>query len=107
MCDPGKQLPPSSERAGSFVPAVPEADGEGGLVEYVVVMHTAEEGGYWAEVPALDGCFAQAETIEELLEESRSAIVAHLEALTAEGQAPPEPSTILVATVRVPERAAA
>lgn len=31
-----------------------------------VVIHDAEEGGYWAEVPALPGCFTQGETLEEL-----------------------------------------
>jgi predicted RNase H-like HicB family nuclease len=29
------------------------------------VIHSAEEGGYWAEVPALPGCVTQGETIEE------------------------------------------
>jgi hypothetical protein len=37
----------------------------GDVKEYLVVVHHAEEGGYWAEVPALDGCFAQGETVEE------------------------------------------
>ncbi len=32
-----------------------------------VVIHEAEEGGYWAEVPAIPGCATQAETFEELL----------------------------------------
>ena len=26
-------------------------------MKYKVVIHEAEEGGYWAEVPALPGCF--------------------------------------------------
>jgi len=30
------------------------------------VVHEAEEGGYWVEVPALPGCVTQAETLEEL-----------------------------------------
>jgi predicted RNase H-like HicB family nuclease len=30
------------------------------------IIHTAEEGGYWAEVPALPGCLTQAETLDEL-----------------------------------------
>ena len=29
------------------------------------VIHEAEEGGYWAEVPDLPGCFTQGETLEE------------------------------------------
>jgi predicted RNase H-like HicB family nuclease len=32
-----------------------------------VIIHTAEEGGLWAEVPALPGCVTQAETMEELI----------------------------------------
>jgi predicted RNase H-like HicB family nuclease len=32
-----------------------------------VVIHEAEEGGYWAEMPAIPGCATQAETFEELL----------------------------------------
>ena len=30
------------------------------------IIHNAEEGGFWAEVPALPGCVTQAETKEEL-----------------------------------------
>ena len=32
-----------------------------------VVVHKAEEGGYWAEVPSMPGCATQGETFEELL----------------------------------------
>lgn len=32
-----------------------------------VVIHEAEEGGYWAEVPGIPGCATQGETFEELL----------------------------------------
>lgn len=32
-----------------------------------VIIHKAEEGGLWAEIPALPGCVTQAETIEELI----------------------------------------
>ena len=32
-----------------------------------VVIHEAEEGGYWAEVPAIPGCATQGETFQELL----------------------------------------
>ena len=31
-----------------------------------VVIHEAEEGGYWAEVPAIPGCATQGESFEEL-----------------------------------------
>lgn len=39
-----------------------------------IVVHDAEEGGYWAEVPALPGCVSQGETMEELLENIHEAI---------------------------------
>ncbi|MDP8262463.1 MAG: type II toxin-antitoxin system HicB family antitoxin [Candidatus Ancaeobacter aquaticus] len=32
-----------------------------------VIIHQAEEGGYWAEIPAISGCATQGETFEELL----------------------------------------
>ena len=32
-----------------------------------VIIHPAEEGGFWAEVPAIQGCATQGETMEELL----------------------------------------
>ncbi|MGB6065983.1 MAG: type II toxin-antitoxin system HicB family antitoxin [Desulfomonilaceae bacterium] len=38
-----------------------------------VIIHEAEEGGYWAEVPALPGCFTQAETLDELMHNVREA----------------------------------
>ena len=36
-------------------------------MQYTVVVHNAEEGGYWIEVPSLPGCFSQGETIDEAL----------------------------------------
>lgn len=32
-----------------------------------VIVHDAEEGGFWAEVPSIPGCATQGETFEELL----------------------------------------
>ena len=39
-----------------------------------VVVHEAEEGGYWAEVPAIPGCDTQADSFEELLRNLHEAI---------------------------------
>jgi len=36
-------------------------------MKLTVVVHEADEGGYWAEVPAIPGCTTQGETFEELL----------------------------------------
>jgi predicted RNase H-like HicB family nuclease len=39
-----------------------------------IIVHPAEEGGYWAEVPALPGCATQGETFEELLQNLYEAV---------------------------------
>ncbi len=39
-----------------------------------VVVHEAEEGGYWAEVPAIPGCATQGDTFEELLQNLYEAV---------------------------------
>lgn len=38
------------------------------------IVHEAEEGGFWAEVPAVPGCATQADTLDELLTNLRDAI---------------------------------
>jgi predicted RNase H-like HicB family nuclease len=43
-----------------------------------VIVHPAEEGGFWAEVPAIAGCATQGETIEELLTNLYEAVEACL-----------------------------
>jgi predicted RNase H-like HicB family nuclease len=39
-----------------------------------VVVHEAEEGGYWAEVPAIPGCATQGDTFDELLKNIYDAV---------------------------------
>ena len=39
-----------------------------------VIVHEAEEGGYWAEVPAIPGCATEGDTFEELLQNLYEAI---------------------------------
>jgi predicted RNase H-like HicB family nuclease len=39
-----------------------------------VIVHEAEEGGYWAEVPAILGCATQGDTFEELLKNLYEAV---------------------------------
>ena len=43
-----------------------------------VVVHEAEEGGYWGEVPALPGCVSQGETLDELLSNLHEAVEGYL-----------------------------
>lgn len=46
---------------------------------YTVLVHQAEEGGYWAELLELPGCVSQGETLEELKRNIREAMEAVLE----------------------------
>jgi predicted RNase H-like HicB family nuclease len=39
-----------------------------------VIIHRAEEGGFWAEVPAIPGCATQGDTFEELLQNIYEAV---------------------------------
>ena len=32
---------------------------------YDVIIHPAEEGGFWAEIPSMPGCVSEGETIDE------------------------------------------
>jgi predicted RNase H-like HicB family nuclease len=50
-----------------------------------VLIHKAEEGGYWAEVPAMPGCVSQGETMDEVRKNVREAIEGWL--LAEEGAA--------------------
>ncbi|PSB09625.1 type II toxin-antitoxin system HicB family antitoxin [Pleurocapsa sp. CCALA 161] len=43
------------------------------------IVHQAEEGGYWAEVPALPGCITEGYTMEELENNLKDVIEGWLE----------------------------
>lgn len=75
-------------------------------MEYVVVIHTAEEGGYWAEFPGLPGCYTQGETIEEVLEDAPKAVQSHVDALHEFGQPVPN-ERLLITTIQSPAPSAA
>lgn len=53
-----------------------------------VVVHDAEEGGYWAKVPSLPGLYTQGETLEELKANVREAVRLYLSDPTDECNAP-------------------
>jgi predicted RNase H-like HicB family nuclease len=52
-----------------------------------IVVHEAEEGGFWAEVPAIPGCATESDTMDELMANLRDAI----EGCLSVEVAPPEP----------------
>jgi predicted RNase H-like HicB family nuclease len=39
-----------------------------------IIVHAAEEGGFWAEIPAIPGCATQGDSLEELMNNLREAI---------------------------------
>ena len=43
------------------------------------IIHPAEEGGYWAKVPALPGCISEGDTTEEVIANLKDAIEGWLE----------------------------
>jgi predicted RNase H-like HicB family nuclease len=55
---------------------------------YIVVIHEEPEGGYWAEVPALPGCYSQGETVDELIANVREAAAGVLEVMKEQGKQP-------------------
>jgi predicted RNase H-like HicB family nuclease len=59
-----------------------------GVEKYAVVIHEDAEGGFWAEVPALPGCYSQGETIDELKANVREAIAGVLEVMREQGKQP-------------------
>jgi predicted RNase H-like HicB family nuclease len=50
------------------------------------IIHEAEDGGFWAEVPALPGCVTQGETVEEITANLREAIEGWLSVETLQEQ---------------------
>lgn len=58
------------------------------MANYSVVIHEEPSGGFWAEVPALPGCYSQGETLAELLENVREAIGGVLAVMEEQGTEP-------------------
>ncbi|MBA7496475.1 hypothetical protein ES702_07083 [subsurface metagenome] len=70
-------------------------------MEYTVIMHPAEEGGYWAEIPALPGCYSQGETLEEVMGNVKEAVESHVDALKEDNQAVPVERGLMIGKVEV------
>ena len=74
-----KRRPP-----GEFMEDLSAPSGDG-PVKIKCLIHEADEGGFWAEVPSLPGCFTQGETLDEVKANLRDAIECYLDAPGAEG----------------------
>jgi predicted RNase H-like HicB family nuclease len=76
-------------------------------MEYTVLVYKAEEGGFWAEIPALPGCFSQGETVEETMIDVKEAVEAHILALTEEEKKIPKEEDFFIARINIAESATA
>ena len=70
-------------------------------MDYTILIHQAEEGGFWSEVPALPGCYSQGETIDETLRSTKEAIEVHLLALKEDLIAAPIEESLFIGRVQV------
>jgi len=61
------------------------------------IVHEAEEGGFWAEVPAIPGCATEGETMEELLENLQEAIEGCLSVEVSPPEADPKQKVVEIA----------
>jgi len=61
-----------------------------------VLVHPAEEGGYWAEVPALPGCVSEGDTFDETLANIREAAEGWLEVSAERAQSDAEAQVVEV-----------
>jgi predicted RNase H-like HicB family nuclease len=68
----------------------------------IILQPEPDEGGFSVTVPALPGCVAQGETLEEAIALAREAIALHVRGLVEEGEPVPEESEPLQAlSIRV------
>jgi len=70
-------------------------------MEYTILIHRAEEGGFWAEVPALSGCFSQGETVEETMVNTKEAIELHISCLREDNEEIPVDDEFIISRVKV------
>jgi len=74
-------------------------------MEYTILYHRAEEGGYWIEVPALPGCYSQGETMEDAIINIKEAIELHLAALKEESLEIPVDKDIVIGRIGISQLA--
>ncbi len=61
---------------------------------YGAVVRESDEGGFWAEVPDLPGCFGQGGTLMEAVESVSDGVETHLAALAEYGMPVPKASVV-------------
>lgn len=61
------------------------------------IIHLAEEGGYWAEVPALPGCITEGDTMDEVMGNLKDAIEGWLDVANSRNAIAPAGQVIEIA----------
>ena len=61
-----------------------------------VLVHAAEEGGYWAGVPAFPGCVSEGETFEEVMANIREAAEGWIEVAAERARYDPDAQIVEV-----------
>ena len=64
-------------------------------MRYSIVIHQAEEGGYWVDVPALPGCYSQGDTLDDTLQDATEAIELYVQAVREQGQDLPKDEDVV------------
>jgi len=63
----GTLLPDEKLSLSDEIPDMLINQKRGDAMKLKVIVHEADEGGYWAEVPSIPGCATQGDTFDELL----------------------------------------
>ncbi len=71
------------------------------MVYTVPVMIVKDPDGYFAQCPALQGCYAQGQSYEEALENIRDAVALHIHDRIAEGEDVPALEAVSVTALQV------
>ncbi|HEY5535299.1 MAG TPA: type II toxin-antitoxin system HicB family antitoxin [Ignavibacteria bacterium] len=66
-----------------------------------IIVHEADEGGYWGECPSFDGCYSQGETLDELQNNMKEAIELYLETLENHKKQIPQKHKVFIIPVMV------
>lgn len=68
---------------------------------FEILVHEAEDGGYWAECPSIEGCYSQGETLDELQSNIKEAIELYLDELKSKNKRIPSSNRMFVLPVSI------
>lgn len=69
------------------------------MIGYAVIVEQADDGGFGAWSPDLPGCVALGDTVEDCLDEMRSAVDLYIEVLRERGEDVPTPRAVQATTL--------